>query len=66
MRLRRVTLSDIPKDQEARVLSGWPLYRVYVTRPDGSKVVDYWRNQVKRSWAVFGWMIDFDRESARD
>ena len=65
MRLRRVTLHDIPKDQEARVLSGCPVYRVYVTRPDGSKVVDYWRNRVKRSWAVFGWMIDY-RESARD
>ena len=56
MRLRRVTLHDIPKDQEARVLSGCPVYRVFVTRADGSKVLNRRQNDVARSWALFGWM----------
>ena len=65
MKLRRVTLSDIPKTQERLVLSGSPVYRVFVRDSEGRPVVNQRRNDLVCSWALFGWMRDTPRKADR-
>ena len=63
--IRRVTLSDIPKSQERLVLSGSPIYRVFVRDSEGRRAVNQRRNDFVRSWALFGWMRDTPRKADR-
>ena len=61
MRLRRVTLDDIPRDSRG-FLSGSPIYRVFLRDERGRLVPK--DDEVMRTWAVFGLMID--RKVRRD
>ena len=58
-RFRRVTLDDIPLDQERMVLTGIPIYRVFCRdRRTGNYTINASGSGVRRSWAVLGWMYD--------
>ena len=58
MRLRRVTLGDIPRDQQRWVLSGCPVYLVFAYDRDGMLRETRRGDNLKCSLAVFGWMLD--------